>query len=248
MDSISVKGYKSFKDVTVPLRKINILIGSNGAGKSNFLSLFEFLGHVFEGTLEKAVTLSGGVDKLLHKGSKVTDRISIAIQEDKNMCALNLLASEGSLIIENENLEFEFSPANWRQVDIADVNSNSHSYNLAENLYEIQSKHPMVYKRIVKVIQSVAPFFHDFYFEPNKCDKVRLQWKDRFSDIIYDSNDLSGGIMRFIALAVLFMQPDLPKVIVVDEPELGLHPVAIEKLAGIIKMAANRGAQVIVAT
>ena len=77
---------------------------------------------------------------------------------------------------------------------------------------------------------------------------MRLQWRDKFSEVIYGPNDLSDGTIRFIALTVLFMQPDLPKVIVIDEPELGLHPVAIEKLAGLIKMAANRGTQVIAAT
>lgn len=106
----------------------------------------------------------------------------------------------------------------------------------------------MVYKRIVKVIQSVAPFFHDFYFMPNEDNGIRLQWRDKYSEVIYGPNDLSDGTLRFIALTVLFMQPNLPKVIVIDEPELGLHPVAIEKLAGLIKIAANRGTQVIAAT
>ncbi len=120
--------------------------------------------------------------------------------------------------------------------------------NLAAFLYGIMNKYPMVYKRIVRVIQSVAPFFHDFYLIPNESGDVRLQWRDKFSEVIYGPNDLSDGTIRFIALTVLFMQPNLPKVIVIDEPELGLHPVAIEKLAGLIKMAANRGTQVIAAT
>ncbi len=67
MDSISVKGYKSFKDITVPLKKINILIGSNGAGKSNFLSILEWIGNVYEGFLTRSVSQSGGVDKLLQR-------------------------------------------------------------------------------------------------------------------------------------------------------------------------------------
>ena len=66
--------------------------------------------------------------------------------------------------------------------------------------------------------------------------------------MIYGPTDLSDGTIRFIALTVLFMQPWLPKVIIIDEPELGLHPVAIEKLAGLIKIAAQQGTQVIVAT
>ena len=66
--------------------------------------------------------------------------------------------------------------------------------------------------------------------------------------MIYGPSDLSDGTIRFIALATLFMQPWLPKVIIIDEPELGLHPKAIEKLAGLMKSASQRGAQIIVAT
>lgn len=300
MDSITVKGYKSFKDITVPLSKINILIGSNGAGKSNFLSLFELLGNAYDGLLARSVAQSGGVDKLLHNGRKVTDHILIEVKEGQNCYELDLMESDGSLIVENEKLGYSSSSNSddWTYVDIATyktetalkdyhglsrgdyiknymsqikkfhfhdtgrkspftgesniVNDSYHLYsqgdNLAAYLYGIMHNHPMVYRRIVRVIQSVAPFFHDFYLQPNESGGVRLQWKDKFSEVIYGPNDLSDGTIRFIALTVLFMQPDLPKVIVIDEPELGLHPVAIEKLAGLIKIAANRGTQVIAAT
>jgi predicted ATPase len=51
-----------------------------------------------------------------------------------------------------------------------------------------------------------------------------------------------------MAMTVLFMQPKLPDTIFIDEPELGLHPAAIAKLAGMIKSAAAKGCQVIMAT
>ena len=298
MDSITIKGYKSFKDITVPLNKINILIGSNGAGKSNFLSLFEFLGNVYEGFLARSVAQSGGIDKILHKGRKATDRISIEVKENKNSYVLDLMESDGSIIVENEKLGYSSSPGHWTYDVITKyksetalreyqgltrgdyikkymsqikkfhfhdtgrkspftgesniVNDSYHLYsqgsNLAAFLYGIRKQHPMVYKRIVMVIQSVAPFFHDFYLEPNESGGIRLQWRDKFSEVVYGPNDLSDGTVRFIALAVLFLQPNLPKVIVIDEPELGLHPVAIEKLSGLIKASANRGTQVIAAT
>ena len=60
--------------------------------------------------------------------------------------------------------------------------------------------------------------------------------------------DLSDGTIRFIALTTLFLQPKLPKVIIIDEPELGLHPFAIQKLSGMIKSAAAKNTQVIIAT
>lgn len=298
MDSITIKGYKSFKDITVNLGRINILIGSNGAGKSNFLSLFALLGDAYLGLLARSVVMAGGVDKLFHKGRKETERISIEIKEGVNSYALDLIESDGSLIVEKESLGYSSRPGLWTFSDIAKyksetalkeysglkrgdyinqymsqikrfhfhdtgrtspftgesniVNDAYHLYsqggNLAAFLYGIMTNHPTVYKRIVRVIQSVAPFFLDFYLKPNENGSVRLQWRDKFSEAIYGPKDLSDGTLRFIALTVLFMQPDLPKVIVIDEPELGLHPVAIEKLAGLIKMAANRGTQVIAAT
>lgn len=298
MDSVSIKGYKSFKDITVPLNKINILIGSNGSGKSNFLSVFELLGKAYEGRLAMYVAQSGGVDKLLHNGRKATDRIRIETREKQNSYQLNLMESDGTLIVEEEKLGYSSYPGFWSYIHITqfkpetalkgyvgatrgdyiksymsqikkfhfhDTGSKSpftgesnivnDSYvlysqgdNLAAFLYQIKEKHPMAYARIVRVIQSVAPFFHDFYLVPNEQGNIRLQWQNKYSEMIFGPNDLSDGTIRFIALTVLFMQPNLPKVIVIDEPELGLHPVAIEKLAGLIKIAAQRGTQIIAAT
>ena len=120
--------------------------------------------------------------------------------------------------------------------------------NLAAFLYGIRKNNPLVYSRIIKVIQSVAPYFSDFYLEPNSSDVVRLLWKDKFGDMVYSPTALSDGTVRFIALTALFLQPNPDAVIVIDEPELGLHPQAIGKLAGLIKSASARGVQVIVAT
>lgn len=120
--------------------------------------------------------------------------------------------------------------------------------NLAAFLFEIRRSYPMAYQRIIKVVQSVAPYFLDFYLEPNASGGVRLFWRDKYSETIYPPSALSDGTIRFIALTVLFMQPNPAKVIVIDEPELGLHPQAIAKLAGMIKSASARGVQVIVAT
>ena len=120
--------------------------------------------------------------------------------------------------------------------------------NLAAFLYGILQKEPMTYRRIVRVIQSVAPYFSDFYFHPNENGNLRLLWHDKFSETVYGPTDLSDGTIRFIALTTLFLQPNPAKLIVIDEPELGLHPVAISKLAGLMKSVKERGTQIIAAT
>lgn len=120
--------------------------------------------------------------------------------------------------------------------------------NLAAFLFGIRDKAPKRYSFIVKTIQSIAPYFSDFYLVPNDLGDLKLYWKDKFSSYVYGVNDLSDGTKRFIALATLFLQPNLPQTIVIDEPELGLHPAAVGKLAGFIRSASQRGCQVIVAT
>jgi len=108
------------------------------------------------------------------------------------------------------------------------------------------------YERIVRHIQRVMPQFGDFDLEsiPGNKDYVRLNWKDNTgSDYLFDSDQISDGSLRFMALATLLLQPPelLPRFIVLDEPELGLHPAAIAELAGIVRSAAQK-TQVLLAT
>ena len=80
-------------------------------------------------------------------------------------------------------------------------------------------------------------------------DKIRLEWLHVGSDAYFDASSLSDGSLRFIALATLLLQPESlrPPVVLLDEPELGLHPFAITLLASMLKHAAV-DSQIIVAT
>lgn len=70
MDKIEIKGYKSFKELKLDLLPINILIGANGSGKSNFLSFFEFLNRLYEQKLTEYVALNGGMDKYFFRAAR----------------------------------------------------------------------------------------------------------------------------------------------------------------------------------
>ena len=123
--------------------------------------------------------------------------------------------------------------------------------NLAAFLYYLQQKHPKSFTRIEKIIRSVVPFFERFDLSPSLLDENRilLEWKEKdHPETYFNANHLSDGSLRFIALVTLLMQPKLPKVIIIDEPELGLHPTAINKLAGLMKSAAEKECQIIVST
>lgn len=78
--------------------------------------------------------------------------------------------------------------------------------------------------------------------------RIMLRWVDR-SGFEFGAHQLSDGSLRLIALVTALLQPRelLPQVIVIDEPELGLHPAGVRLIADLIKaVAADR--QVIVAT
>ena len=123
--------------------------------------------------------------------------------------------------------------------------------NLAAYLYFLQEEHATEYAMIRKTVQRVAPFFDDFSLQPSKLnqDKIRLEWKHIGSNSNFDASSFSDGTLRFIALATLLLQPIWfrPSVILVDEPELGLHPYAITMFASLVKQASLQ-TQVILST
>jgi len=123
--------------------------------------------------------------------------------------------------------------------------------NLASFLYYLRQRQETSYNLIRRTVQRVAPFFDDFLLEPQELneEKIRLEWRHRGSDAYFDASSLSDGSLRFIALATLLLQPESyrPSVILLDEPELGLHPYAITMLASLVKQAATK-TQVILST
>ncbi len=120
--------------------------------------------------------------------------------------------------------------------------------NLAPFLYRLQRNEPKYYKRIVDTIRLILPFFATFELEP-EYGRLLLRWRELGSDRVFNASQAADGMLRAIALVALLQQPerDLPDVLILDEPELGLHPYAIEILAGLLKSVANH-VQVIVAT
>jgi len=120
--------------------------------------------------------------------------------------------------------------------------------NLASFLYRLKQYESRYYERIVRYIQQVAPFFDDFILEPIGSS-IQLKFKEKFSDLELGSFRLSDGTIRFIALATLLLQPKrtLPRIIIIDEPELGLHPVAIDILSEMINIA-SRESQIFITT
>ncbi len=134
-----------------------------------------------------------------------------------------------------------------------DINDNRElredASNLAAFLYKLKEIYPATYGQIESTIQRIAPFFQEFNLKPNELspDKIQLEWFEKGSDAYFNASSLSDGTLRMMCLVTLLLQPKPPATIIIDEPELGLHPTAIHLLASIIKSVATR-VQIIVST
>jgi predicted ATPase len=95
----------------------------------------------------------------------------------------------------------------------------------------------------------VVPMFYDFNLRPDPLSPghIRLEWLDNASDYIFGASELSDGSLRFISIATMLLQPNKPDLILLDEPELGLHPAAIQILAGLLQKASTFS-QIIIST
>lgn len=317
--ALTIAGYKSIRDQTVELRDINILIGANGAGKSNFISAFRLLHDVVAGQLAVHVARQGGANRLLHFGRRATKQMSFKLDFEPSGYALTLAPTvNDTLYFSGESCWFHGSGhprphevplgaghtesklsqeaqhnkisehvfasiMSWRVFHFHDTSDSAPSkqkqqlsdnqtlrgdaQNLAAFLYRMREQGNLAaqsgllaleakifqasYKQIVAAVRSVAPFFDDFVLAPDpvRPDLIQLAWREKGSDEYFAASALSDGTLRFLCLATLLLQPAhlLPAAILIDEPELGLHPFAIQQLAAMIRSAATK-TQIIVST
>lgn len=302
LDRLQIRGFKSIREEDIELRPLNVLIGSNGAGKSNLVAVFELLHEMVNGRLQLHVGRSGGADAFLHFGRKTTEAIKLRFRFAANAYECELLpTAEDSLIFSKEKTYFygegfvrpyesglgtgqlesrlrdESNMGNkvayyvleafrsWRvyhfhdtsraakvkqTADLADNEFlREDAGNLAAFLYRLRETEPSVYANVVETIRMVTPFFDDFHLRPSRLneEKIKLEWREKGSDTYFDGHALSDGTLRFICLATLLLQPEPPTTILLDEPELGLHPFAITVLSDLLRSAAQR-TQVIAST
>lgn len=298
LDKIQVSGFKSIRQAIVALGPLTVCIGANGAGKTNFISLFRLLNAIVEGRLREFVTRSGGADALLFLGSKETQEIKLDLEFGNNLYSARLAPTpddnlffieencyfwdrayprpyhgpsrsghEESLLTKSEDRIAKYIRSaieNWQLYHFHDTSANarvkkqsyihdniklaSDAANLAPFLLLLRDAYAASYAHIVRSIQLVAPFFDDFVLRPIAgTDNIQLAWQQKGSDKLFGPSDLSDGTLRYICLATVLLQPVPPATILIDEPELGLHPYAIVMLASMLRSASTR-MQVIVST
>lgn len=305
IEQIGICNYKSIREAIIPLRGINILIGENGAGKSNFISFFEMVKAIHDQRLGAYMLSNGGINSMLYHGLKHSKSIEGVIDYDNtNAFFFTLRPGVGDkAYVETSGDYFNSEEAKGKEYslwdktiwdkDVEESGISEYNYpraryissllenfivyhfhdtsktspmrqacpvgdnvtlrhdasNLAAVLYRLRQTDLSAYRLIEATVRSVAPYFKRFRLAPMLTDesRIKLEWEEQDSDMYLDASSLSDGTLRFIALATLLLQTELPQTIIIDEPELGLHPAAMVKLSAMIKKASAK-AQIIIAT
>ncbi len=305
---LDLSGFTSIRQLAgLELRPLNVLLGANGAGKSNLIACFKLVHWMLSapGTLQLYLGTVGGANILLHDGARVTPQITaeltFAAEDTVRAYRFRLVYAAGdTLVFADEAVRVslvDHLPGDWvafgaghreaqlvaraeqgdptaraihtllrrcmvyqfhNTAETARVrqrwNVDDHQLlkddaaNLAPVLLHLRERQPQHYARIVGTIRQIAPFFADFELAPSG-GTVLLQWRERGSDMIFGAHQASDGTLRVMALVTLLLQPtaSLPGLLILDEPELGLHPFAINIIAGLLKSAATR-TQILLAT
>ena len=305
IEQVIIKNYKSIRNLMLPLNKLNVLIGSNGAGKSNFISFFELTKAIYEQRFGSYTLAKGGIDNLLYRGRKISPSMQGLLDfENTNAFFYEIKPAQsnkgyiektGDYFNTNHYSEKKYVKWNLRLWDNAveessliqkpqwragylrkylssftiyhfhdtsasspmrgDCNINDNAYlrdngsNLAAYLYSLMQNDEKTFRLIEGVIRSIAPYFKGFKLRPdaNNKESIRLEWEEKGTDMYLNGYSFSDGTLRFIALATLLLQSNPPEIIIIDEPELGLHPAAINKLAELAKRASLKS-QIILST
>jgi predicted ATPase len=309
IEKLQVRGFKNFADAAVDLKPCNVLIGGNGAGKSNLLSALKLLRALGRGELQVFVENAGRANDVLHRATPPTRALEVGLdfRTTTGNSRYRLLAErteDDRLLIRSEEIErFDLNgqsqgpeghnepvresalaerlqPASERKLfpeiqlltgvrvfhfaetavaapaafdcDFGDNRElREDGGNLAAYLFYLQNHQHTAYRRIIGTIRQALTGFGDFVLQSTAQapPRIRLRWRMKGMEGDFGAHVLSDGTLRFILLTTLLSQPPdhLPKIIAIDEPELGLHPAALNLAVSLIRVASHH-CQIIVAT
>jgi predicted ATPase len=317
--SIHIRNFKSIRDSGgILIKPLNVLIGSNGAGKSNFIGFFKFLNMLFERQLQNHIARKGRAEGLMYFGRqskflageitfsndkrgtlekhKLFTRYRFKLEPDQSntlffseeYCHFDFKTNTNNFVVPvltpsdkinfGGTLESQLPGGNERASalikevfesfrvfhfhDTGDssklkgfCNTTDYEYlvedgsNLPAFLYRMKETAPKDFKILEFTIKSIAPFIDALHLQPDAINpnQIELRWKEKGHDNLFNAYSLSDGTLRFICLCTLLLQPAPPSTIIIDEPELGLHPAAINKLAAMVQ-SASESSQVIIST
>lgn len=299
---VSIQNFKSLKDVTLDLQKVNLLIGPNNSGKTNFLKALEIVNDL-------GSNLDHFDESLLFKKSKYNDPSIYFIfdsslpWDDDGECdhyrissqSKNRFVSEKVILKagEGSNQNINEFPLDFQEIAISEGGNiflKNLQYRLENvriykiNIFELTNSYPLIpgnelvssdAKNIVAFLDNIRDKFPDIFssiqnnlsrcvtefsqirfdnIEPSEIQKSiygdktfkKLGLYHRKQRTTYWADELSEGTLYFLALLCIINQPKPPQLLLLEEPEKGIHPRRIREVMDFIfRLAEEKDVQII---
>ena len=295
---VSIQNFKSLKDVTLDLQKVNLLIGPNNSGKTNFLKALEFSYEAHEFKAMKVLVDEEEVEleEKVYSIKETYNHSEVAYRRSKNLEIYlqltfdNFLAEINwsptlSRVVTRENGEkLSANMATVRSIKVnlgkiiiykPDPNKltqpgpvgtgeeyvNADSSNLVGFLDLMLGKYRRsVFIRTESDLSTCIPEFDEINLEDaSPTDELKKLYGDKSfkrigltnskQNVTYWANELSEGTLYFLAILCIINQPNPPKLILLEEPEKGIHPRRIfEVIQFILRLVEEKDIQVIMTT
>ncbi|RIV19132.1 chromosome segregation protein SMC [Fibrisoma montanum] len=280
---VSIQNFKSLKDVTLDLQKVNLLIGPNNSGKTNFLKALEYMvkdntnqeepeyGRLIfnqqkgkeikiellyssdERSDDEGVVCIVGDNATIQKAAKMGQRYSSFLHFNPEQMKAKL----GPCII------YKPDPNKLTQPSIVGTGAevvNADASNLIAFFDFIRDDQPVIFDKIKDDLNKCVPEFTEINFQsiPSNEGLVKLFGPGTFKrlgltndrqNVKYWADELSEGTLYFVALLCIINQPNPPKLLLLEEPEKGIHPRRIhEVIQFILRLSEEKDVQVIMTT
>lgn len=336
---ISLKNFRNYQELDLSLGQLNVIVGRNGTGKSNFLSFFEMMGAASNGNLNRYIRNKGGFLYTRHLSPQADERLDweITFDSDHNeelryevsltpmgeagySIASEVLSRppkegfhnrhkflevrDGRVIIlkqlssshhdedeDGEVAQFEDTERElilprlkdvrryraqieahrqmdqWevfhgfgdnelnriRQPQLLDVVSPLRLATDGSNMISVlnalnsEARYEAINDRLNHLMSSVFPDFKKFDVRAVGGGNISLAYRSTLLPIAIPSSLMSDGQLRFLGVMAVLLLPEPPNLIMIDEPEIGMHPKMIDVFAEVLQETAQR-TQVIITT
>lgn len=254
IEKIHIQNFRSLKNIELQLQKVNLLIGPNNSGKSNFLKAIKFWGKpyssqslVYKNVLSEhnkvtveANSIVAEYSNAIHTSGVWSRKITPSLEKQEDFVVFPLYSIDISRIKQEAAAEPNIYTLN-------DDCSNIVSFldNMRDERKDIITKIEQDLKRCVKEFDSIS-FRKTSNGDKFTYKKIGLTTEQGDT---YWAEDLSDGTLYFLALLCIVNQPEPPKILLLEEPENGIHPRRIkEMLDYLFDLAEEKDIQVIMTT
>ena len=274
---IEIENFKNLRHVQVmDLQAVNLLIGPNNSGKSNFLKAFEAVANKFAG---KQFPLR---DQRKGNRGSVTVKIFFEYTNTDYFCRIIIIENQipfGTQVpdftfFKIENNSVISAPSNdepsllfhleqlFKNVDIyiptpealkrkesiqASSVLNSNTGNIVSFLFDLSQNHRKLFRALENDLKDCTGDIVNLSTPPvvGEPGKIEIKFFDK-NDNDYQADEVSDGVLYFLTLLCILYQPNPPKLLLLEEPEKGIHPRRIHEIMEFIfRLAEDKGVQVI---